>query len=78
MDRGKIQNIFNDDDDDDDNNNNNENEDDDDDDSEDDDDGDGDNGCDVGRGVSLVKKRKKHASIFKGDNSKKNKNLELH
>ena len=48
LDRGKIQNIFNDDDDDDDNNDNNENEDDDDDDSEDDDDGDGDNGCEVG------------------------------
>ena len=74
LDREKIQKIYGDDDDDDDDeDNDSENEEDD-----NDDDGDGDNGCDVGRGVSLVKKRKKHASIFKGDNSKKNKNLELH
>ena len=35
------------------------------------DDGDGDNGCEVGRVVSLVKKRKEHASTLEGDTSRK-------
>ena len=45
-----------------------------DDDSEDEDndnDGDCDNGCEVGRGVSLVKNRKEHVYILEGDTLRK-------
>ena len=55
--REKIQNNDDNDDEDDDNN----------------DHGDCHNGCEVGRGMSLVKKRKEHASILEGDTSREKK-----